>query len=96
MEIEFDTLQELYERIKPALFTKKAELKRNGIDYVKEEDIWNYLTEVKWINSRNLSLYQMVSDILNAENVKIDRYVKNKMKMRNRDLYFSEDDENEK
>lgn len=88
MDIEFSSLKDLYNRIKPALKTKRLELKRSGIDYIKEEDIWNYLTEVKWVNSRNLSLYQMVSDVLNSENIKIDRYVKNKMTMRNRNLYF--------
>lgn len=93
MEIEFDSLNELYTRIKPALLTKKNELKRSGIDYIKEEDIWNYLTEHKWSNSRNLSLYQMVSDILNTENIRIERYVKNKMSMRNRDLYFEKQED---
>ena len=47
------TLEELYKRLKPALLTKKNELKRSGIEYIKEEDIWNYLTEVKWANSKN-------------------------------------------
>ena len=60
MDLEFGTLEELYKRLKPALLTKKNELKRSGIEYIKEEDIWNYLTEVKWANSKNLLLYQMV------------------------------------
>lgn len=88
MDIEFDSLEELYERIRPALKTKKEEMRRNGYIYIKEEDIWNYLKEVKWINSKNLSLYQMVSDVLNIDNLLIDKYLKEKLNMRNRAVYF--------
>lgn len=88
MDLEFGTLEELYKRLKPALLTKKNELKRSGIEYIKEEDIWNYLTEVKWANSKNLLLYQMVNDILNIPNIRIEKYVKDKMSIRNRNIYF--------
>lgn len=88
MDLEFGTLEELYKRLKPALLTKKNELKRSGIEYIKEEDIWNYLTEVKWSNSKNLLLYQMVNDILNVPNIRIEKYVKDKMSIRNRNIYF--------
>lgn len=90
MDIMFDSLEELYKRIKPALRTKKEEMRRSGYIYMKEEDIWNYLKEVKWINSKNLSLSQMVSDVLNADNMLIDKYLKEKLNMRNRTLYFEE------
>lgn len=52
MEVEFNSLEELYQRIKPALTTKKEEMRRSGYVYIKEEDIWNYLKEVKWLNSK--------------------------------------------
>ena len=39
MDIEFNSLQELYQRIRPALRTRMRELHRLGYDYVKEEDI---------------------------------------------------------
>ena len=55
MDIKFNSLQELYERVKPALTTKREEMKRLGIYYVKEEDIWNYFKETKWIKATNLS-----------------------------------------
>jgi hypothetical protein len=32
MDIEFNSLEELYNRIKPALSAKKEELRRNGFD----------------------------------------------------------------
>lgn len=91
MDVTFDSLEELYKRIRPALKTKKEEMKRAGFIYIKEEDIWNYLKEVKWINSKNLSLYQMVNDVLNADNMLIDKYLKEKLNMRNRIVYFDEE-----
>ena len=88
MDITFGSLEELYKRIKPALKTKKEEMRSAGYLYIKEEDIWNYLQEVKWINAKNLSLYQMVSDVLNSDNMLIDKYLKEKLNLRNRVVYF--------
>ncbi len=92
MDIEIESLQELYQRIKPALVTKKSEMHREGYIYIKEEDIWNYLKEVKWKNARDLSLYDMTSDILNTENIYIDSYLKEKLNLRNRNTYFKDND----
>ena len=47
MDVAFNSLEELYERIKPALTTKRREMHRNGFDYIKDEDIWNFLKEIK-------------------------------------------------
>ena len=79
MDINFSSLQELYERIRPALITKKEEMRRLGINYIKEEDIWNYFKETKWTKATNLSLYQMVTDVLNTDNILIEDYVKEKI-----------------
>lgn len=89
--ITFDSLEELYRRIKPALLTKKEEMRRNGYVYIKEEDIWNYLKEVKWISSKNLSLYDMTSDILNTDDAIIDSYLRDKLNLKNRKVYFDEE-----
>lgn len=90
MDITFNSLEELYNRIKPALITKKEEMRRSGYIYIKIEDIWNYLKEEKWINSKNLSLYRMVNDVLNADNMLIDKYLKEKLNMRDRNVYFND------
>lgn len=78
--MEFSSIAELYARLEPALIAKVADLNRNGIDYIKKEDIWNYLKIKKWQKASNLLLYQMVDDILNTDNVLIDNYVKDKLK----------------
>ncbi|MBR3363141.1 MAG: hypothetical protein IKG40_04365 [Bacilli bacterium] len=89
MDLNFSSLEELYNRLKPALRTKKRELNENGYGYLKIEDIWNYLKENRWTNSSNLSLNDMVSDILNADNDFIDDYFKKKLNEKNREVYFN-------
>lgn len=76
--MDFTNLKELYDRLIPALKSKKDELIRLGCNYIEEIDIWNYLKEKRWKNSYNLLLYQMVDDILNVENIVIMDYYKNK------------------
>ena len=90
MAIEFNSLEDLYNRIKPALLVKKNDLLRNGISYIKEEDIWNYFKEIKWQSAKDLSLHDMVHDIINIDNYYIDKYVKEKMQTQKRTPYFDE------
>jgi hypothetical protein len=93
MDIEFNSLVELYERLKPAITTKQRELKRLGYDYIKTEDIWNYLKEKKWLKANDLELHQMVSDIFDLTEYEIDGYVKAKLSSAERNIYFDDQDE---
>ena len=79
-EIKFKSLQELYERILPALKSKTKEIHKKGMDYIHEEDIWNYLKTYKWTSSRSLDLGDMVNDIFNIEERELDSFVKNELK----------------
>ena len=63
-KIEFKSLKELYERVKPALYSKVKELRRLGLKYVTETDIWNYLVENVWKTKENLELHELINDIL--------------------------------
>lgn len=87
-EITFSSLEELYQRLLPALKTKKSEMHRQGFNYIKEEDIWNFFKETKWKKAVELSLSVMVNDVLNIDNILIDNYLKNKMRNENRVVYF--------
>lgn len=91
MDLEFNNLSELYERLKPALRTKKNEMNRRGYTYIRLEDIWNYLKEVKWKRASDLSLHEMVSDVLNTQDETIDAYLKQKLKSTNREIYLKEE-----
>ena len=73
MDIEFKSLLELKERVKPALNTKLKELKSKNYNYITIDDIWNFLVN-NWKNSKNLTLYDIVNDILNSNNDDIEEY----------------------
>lgn len=72
---EFRTLEELYNRVKPALYSKREELKRNHISYIKEADIWNYLSEFEWKKKEDLTLAEMVTDIMDLKISDLKNYV---------------------
>ncbi len=74
--ISFTSLDELYKRVLPALNSKVEEIKRSGIKYIVVEDIWNYLRINVWQNKSNITLADMVDDILNIDNYEIDKYMK--------------------
>lgn len=93
MDVTFQSLKELYERIGPALRTKKREMIREGYTYIKEEDIWNYLKEIKWKNSKNLTLFDMVEDVLHTDSMVIDAYLKKELRTIKRRRNLEEDEE---
>ena len=65
MDIEFNSLKELYNRVGPALRCKKRILLKKGIK-TKEEDIFKYLAKEKWSKAQNLTLSDIVNDIINV------------------------------
>ena len=87
-EILFNSKQELYERLRPALLTKENELKRSGYDYITEKDIWNYLAEKEWKQAKDLRIDEMVDDIFRIDETLLDAYLKTKFNSRIRKIYF--------
>ena len=85
-DIKFKTLNELYERLLPALRSKKKELNSSGFNYIHEEDIWNYLKSYTWKNNNNLTLDKMVDDILNTSNQEFENYMKKQIETYHRDV----------
>ncbi len=61
-EVNFNSINELYERVVPALELKVQLLNEQNIE-VNKNDIWNYLSN-KWKNSNNLTLFDIVNDIM--------------------------------
>ena len=66
MDIEFENAKEQYKRVVPALRTKRRLLNKEGIK-VSEEDIFKYLVKEKWSKGINLTLSDIVSDIINVK-----------------------------
>ena len=85
-DIKFSSLNELFNRLLPALNTRMIELQREGLNYIKVEDIWNFLKETKWNKAKDLLLHEMVEDILCCQKNDIDLYFKDKMGKIKRDL----------
>ncbi len=89
-EIKFKSLNDLYERLRPAFRSKIKELKNKNLNYIHEEDIWNYLKEYKWVSSRDLDLGMMVNDIFSIDIKELDQYVRDEIKNYRRDRNLDE------
>ena len=61
--MEFESALELKKRVMPALKMKEERLRSEGFDF-SAEDIWFYLKQNKWSKSKNLTLNEVVNDIL--------------------------------
>lgn len=79
MNEEFKSLKELYNRVRPALYSKLKEIKRLGLGIVEEKDIWNYLVDNSWKKKTNLELHEIISDILYVDNYRIYEYAVNEL-----------------
>ena len=79
MDISFNTQEELFIRVKPALNAKLQELRRLNYKNVTEKNIWDYLSINKWSKSKDLALSDIVSDIIHLDNKRLESYLeKNK------------------
>ena len=72
MELNFLSQKELFIRVQPALNSKKEEFKRLGY-IVEDTDIWNYLIKTKWKKGFNLSLSDIVEDILELDYYELEK-----------------------
>jgi len=73
-EIKFKSLNELYTRLYPAFNTKKRELAQKQI-FVREIDLWNFLKDNIWTGTTRLTIYDMVNDILTANEDDLINYI---------------------
>ena len=78
-DIKFGSLQELFIRVKPALRSKVKELKGVGYNFITETDVFNYLKDNKWCKKSNLTLSELVDDILSTPNEEILKDVSDKI-----------------
>lgn len=75
---EYNSQKELYLSLMPALNVKMKILKRNNYKEITREDIWNYLRDNKWRYGIDLTLADMVQDIIHTDNFEIFNYVSSK------------------
>ena len=86
---EYKSQQELYEGLVPAINVKLKLLKNTEYEYITKEDIWNFLKETKWNSSTDLTLGEMVNDIIHTNNKDIDIYLKEKLKNEKKEIMIS-------
>ena len=77
--ITFNSKEQLYKRVLPALYSKVRETRRIGLKFINEKDVWNYLAQNVWCNRNDLQLHDLISDILNVDNYKLNDYVMKKI-----------------
>ena len=75
---EYKSQRELYLNLLPALNVKMKHLKRSNYKNITREDIWNYLRDNKWKFGVDLTLADMVDDIIHLDNLEINNFVNNK------------------
>ena len=88
----FKSQEELYKKVTPALKSKVKDLTRRGIDYIFVEDIWNYLKNNVWCKKNNLTLGEIVNDIMTVPNRTLEDYVHDLMSKKR---YSRQNNENE-
>lgn len=66
MDINFSSVDELKKRLMPAIRLRRKQLKKQNI-IISEEELWDYFVNNYWKKANNLSLYEMVNDVLNEE-----------------------------
>ena len=65
MDMEFSSIDELKKRVMPAIKIRVKELKSKGYA-INSEELWNYFVSY-WKVSHNLTLADLVDDVLNKE-----------------------------
>ena len=79
--MEYKSEEELFNSLRGA-FNVKLRLIKDNYSYIKMIDIWNYLKLNKWIKTKNLSISEMVNDIIE----KVDSFLKERIKNTERDM----------
>lgn len=83
---EYKSQKELYLALVPALNVKMRIVRNSEYNYIKKEDIWNYLRTNKWCKDINLCISEMVNDIINVEERLIDKYLKDKLNKEEKEI----------
>ncbi len=69
--MEYNNQLELYLALLPVFNVKKRLLVNDNYNDITNEDIWKYLSINKWKNAYNLTISEMVNDIINIDALNI-------------------------
>lgn len=65
--MEYTNQLELYLKLIPVFNVKKRLINYSRYKKITNQNIWQYLTETKWKKSHNLSLSDIVNDIITVD-----------------------------
>ena len=71
--MEFSSQLELYKKVLPAFNVKKRLITNSKYKNITNENIWKYLINNKWKNSNNLTLSDIVNDIITVDLEEINK-----------------------
>lgn len=72
--MEYSSQLELYRALLPAFNVKCRLLKYNNFNDITNNDIWKYLSINKWKYSQNLTISEIVNDIILIDATDIIKY----------------------
>lgn len=71
--MEYTSQYDLYKNLLPVFNVKKRLILHSKYKNITNEDIWLYLIETKWKKSYNLSISEIVNDIITIDLEKINK-----------------------
>lgn len=74
-KVTFSSIEELYNRLKPAFRFKLSELKAKKLTFITSKDLWTFLSKTKWSKEENLELCDMVNDIMNINETELINFI---------------------
>ena len=72
--MDFTTKEQLYDALLPVFSAKQRLLGHEKYYNINNKEIWSYLVKTKWIHARNLSLSEVVNDLILLEPKEIINY----------------------
>ena len=76
--MEFASQLELYKKVLPAFNVKKRLITYSKYKNITNENIWIYLINNKWKNSNNLTLSDIVNDIITVDLEEVNKSMEEK------------------
>lgn len=71
--MEYTSQYDLYKNLLPVFNVKKRLILHSKYKNITNEDIWLYLIETKWKKSHNLTISEIVNDIITIDIEKINK-----------------------
>lgn len=73
--MEYTTQKELYLKLLPVFKVKNRLISKSRYNHITNEFIWSYLSKTKWCKSHNLTISEIVNDIITVEPDQINKYI---------------------